>query len=86
MRPPERIDEILSLFKKTWKQSPDLRFMQLMYAMQSDYSERNNRVGRIEATEADGLLRVGYDLFHLEDDQFLDFLKNRLEENEERKG
>ncbi len=30
MRNPERIDKILNLIKKVWKQNPDLRLFQLL--------------------------------------------------------
>jgi len=75
MRPPERIDEILELIGKIWKQNPDMRFLQLVYVLQSYFSQSNNGRGKIEFTEDDGLKKVGFDLFNTEDSEFGEFLK-----------
>ena len=76
MRPPERIDEILEHIGQIWKKSPDLRFMQLLYILQSDCSELQDGRGKVVEKQEDGFERVGYDLFHFEDKAFLKFLKN----------
>lgn len=79
MRPPERIDEIMELVCQIWKRSPDLRFLQLLYILQYDFSNMNGGRGRVEASEEDaGLKRVGYDLFHTEDKDFLKFLRGYI--------
>ena len=84
MRPPERIDEIIELLRENWKQDPDMRFMQLIYVMQSFYSGENKQVGQIQVTDKDGSKRTGYDLFHVEDTKFKDFLERFLKRNERR--
>ncbi|TQV74103.1 hypothetical protein FLL45_14700 [Aliikangiella marina] len=78
MRDPERIDEILDLIGRIWKKYPDLRFQQLIYICQSEYSEMHKGLGKVESEEKDGFKRVGFDLFNLEDDQFLKYLKFSL--------
>ena len=78
MRSPERIDEILSLLGKTWRKNGDLRFLQLIYILQSKLSKENNDVGKIETENEDGLIKIGYDLFDMEDDKLIEFLRNWL--------
>jgi len=77
MRDPARIPEILNLINQYWLKHPDLRFNQLIYNLQYDFSEVNNGAGKIIERASDGFERVGFDLFNLEDDNFLDFLKTK---------
>ena len=79
MRNPERIDELLTLLKQLWLQGPDLRFQQLIYILQSEYSQKNNNIGRVECQKADGFPKVGFDLFNTEDDKFIQFLREKAE-------
>ena len=79
MRDPERIDEILELIGHIWKKYPDFRFQQLIYILQSEYSEMNKDIGKVEGEEIDGFKKVGYDLFNLEDDNFLQYLQFSFE-------
>ena len=74
MRDPERIDQILNLIKEIWLQNPDLRFNQLVYNLQHEYSINNKGIGQINLVESDGFTRTGFDLFNLEDDKFLEHL------------
>ena len=76
MRPPERIDEILELIEKIWRKNQDMRFMQLMYILQMECAESQDGYGKIVQKDKDGSERVGYDLFHFEDDRFKSFLEN----------
>jgi hypothetical protein len=78
MRDPERIEEILSLIKELWLKNPDLRFNQLIYNLQYDYSSKNESVGQIKAVDSDGYKRIGLDLFNLEDDSFIDYLRSQI--------
>ncbi|MCH6258112.1 hypothetical protein MLD52_16240 [Puniceicoccaceae bacterium K14] len=78
MRPPERIDEINNLLRQVWKRYPDMRFMQLIHMLQSLYSGENNGKGRIQEVDKDGFVKVGYDLFYLEDTQLKEFLERFL--------
>ena len=70
MRDPKRIDVVLGEVAKFWKAHPDLRFIQMMNAI--DFSGR--------FTEK----RVPEDLFFLEDDAFLDIMRGINEEYENR--
>jgi len=79
MRNPERIQEILRLLEKIWTANPDLRFQQLMYILQSEYSESHDQIGKVESKEVDGLKTIGFDLFNLEDDRFKNYLEKTLE-------
>ena len=70
MRDPKRIDVVLGEVAKFWKAHPDLRFIQMMNAI--DFSDR--------FTEK----RVPEDLFFLEDDAFLDIMRGINKEYENR--
>jgi hypothetical protein len=78
MRPQERIDEISDLIKEIWNEYPDMRFMQLIYVLQSNFSHKNKAVGKIEERVDETYSRIGFDLFSTEDDEFKDFLVNYL--------
>ena len=79
MRDPERIDEVLKSIERIWKANPDFRFQQLIYILQSDYSEANSGVGKVVSEEIDGFRKTGFDLFNLEDDVFQNYLKKGLD-------
>lgn len=70
MRNSQRIKEVTSLIEKIWERDPDLRYLQLLYILQSGFSKKHNDAGKIQATEDDGLTKVGYDLFNIGDDAF----------------
>ncbi len=74
MRDPERIPELLELVKQIWLRDPDLRFNQLIYNLQYDYSQKNDGLGQVKEVEGDGFTRVGFDLFNLEDSSFIEYL------------
>lgn len=77
MRNPERIKEVLDTLTKVWEVQPDTRFNQLIYNLQREYSREVGRTffidGRFPSQEP-------YDLFNVEDDKFLEFLKNKIKE------
>lgn len=75
MRDPNRITQIQTLITRIWQANPDLRYMQLIYLLQSGYSDKHANRGKVEARTDDGFAQVGYDLFSLEDDQLLEYLK-----------
>ena len=79
MRDSERIEEILTLIGRIWKANPDFRFQQLIYILQSEYSESNDQIGKVESMEVDGFKKVGYDLFNLEDERFQKYLQRSLD-------
>lgn len=76
MRNPNRVKEILSIIERIWLRDPDMRFQQLIYVLQSNYSSANDGAGQIRQTTDDGFTRIGFDLFNTEDDDFLEFLKD----------
>ncbi len=75
MRDPERITVILDLLNQIWEKNPDLRFHQLLYILQSGFSQQHNNIGKVESAGEDGFARVGYDLFNVEDDTFMEYLQ-----------
>lgn len=80
MRPPERINEILELLDKAWKKDPDMRFLQLVYVLQSMYSHLNDGRGKIlSPKEHYGSLRIGYDLFAIEDTELISLLREYID-------
>ncbi|WP_445356180.1 hypothetical protein ACJJI5_10165 [Microbulbifer sp. EKSA008] len=81
MRDPKRIQGIQELIEKLWEKDPDLRFMQLIYNIQSSISYSNDDLGKVVSEEQDGFERTGYDLFNLEDDILIQHLKNMVENN-----
>lgn len=87
MRDPKRIEEALHCIQLLWQQEPDMRFNQLMYALQMEYSELNNTAKQeayVKHDERTNFLmfekRFFYDLFYVEDDDFIAFLKQKLKE------
>lgn len=80
MRDPKRISECLDLIKQMWEKDPDLRFNQLIYNLQGSYSHENEGVGKVEEVIEKGHSIVGFDLFNLEDEQFIQFLRDKVAE------
>jgi len=83
MRDSERISEFLNLINVLWAKNPDLRFNQLIYILQNGYSKKNGNIGKIESVEVDGFKQVGFDLFNTEDGRFLEYLKNKVQQDTE---
>lgn len=75
MRHAERIKELLDLVNEIWQKHPDLRFNQLIYNLQWGYSQKNGNAGQIKAVDSEGFARTGFDFFNLEDNEFLQYLK-----------
>lgn len=80
MRGPERISEIIHLIERIWKAHPDLRFQQLMYILQSEFSKSNKDIGKIESVSDDGWTSIGFDFFNVEDNDFQEYLESSLDE------
>lgn len=76
MRDPNRIKEMLNVIERIWSVEPDIRFNQLLYILQSEYSSKNDDVGKVQEKEIDGFTHLGFDMFNVEDDSFLTFLKD----------
>jgi uncharacterized protein YihD (DUF1040 family) len=79
MRDPNRIHEMLMLLEQVWAKDPDLRFNQLLYNLQYGYSQSNGCVGQVKEVSSDGFERVGFDLFNLEDDDFINYVRAEVE-------
>lgn len=86
MRDPARIDEILNQLSRIWKAHPDFRFNQLLYILQSEFSEANKGYGKVESEEVDGFKKVGFDLFNVEDESFQKYLTKTLDSGSWGKG
>ncbi|ENP0848502.1 hypothetical protein ACM6XU_000724 [Vibrio parahaemolyticus] len=78
MRDPKRIETTLSLLKELWGNSTDLRFNQLVYNLQREFSLENDGKGQITEISQDGIQHVGYALFYIEDDIFIQFLERKI--------
>ena len=83
MRDPKRIDEIMILITEIWKNYPDMRFNQLMDAIQNEYANRidwksKKKVYYLDDYTSEMMSTFKTDLFYLEDDKFLDFLKEYM--------
>lgn len=78
MRDPERISELLELIEKIWQKDPDLRFNQLIYNLQRGYSHENGDAGKVEERVDERFSRIGFDLFSLEDETFMKYLRKKL--------
>ncbi|HHF2906447.1 TPA: hypothetical protein ACPJZ5_004283 [Vibrio diabolicus] len=78
MRDPKRIETTLSLLKELWSNNTDLRFNQLIYNLQREFSLENDGKGQITEISQEGIQHVGYDLFYIEDDIFIQFLERKL--------
>ncbi len=79
MRDPDRIHEILKLLEMAWTRDPDLRFNQLLYNLQYGYSQSNGGIGQVKDVSSDGFERIGFDLFNLEDDDFISYVRAVVE-------
>lgn len=79
MRDPGRIHEILKLLEQAWITDPDLRFNQLLYNLQYGYSQSNGCIGQVKEVSSDGFERIGFDLFNLEDDDFMSYVREVVE-------
>ena len=74
----ERIDEILELLRIMWKTQPELRFGQLIFTLQHEYSQANNEVGKVEIIETGCFNKIGFDFYYIEDRPFREFLEQSL--------
>lgn len=75
MSEPEHMETILGLLERIWRNNPHLRFNQLLYNLQYDYSQQNGQAGQVRITSSDGFERTGMDLFYLKDEDFIAYLQ-----------
>ena len=81
-RDPNRIPEILALLSCLWQKKQDIRFFQMIFNLQSQYSSQNNDFGKVKGKTNNGIQKHAFDFFYLEDDEFIEFLKKELNANE----
>ena len=79
MRDLGRISEILKFLEQAWAKDPDLRFNQLLYNLQYGFSQSNGGVGQVKEVSSDGFERIGFDLFNIEDDDFMNYVRAVVE-------
>ena len=75
MRDPKRIETTLTLIKGMWEKHPDLRFNQLLYILMGKWTDNHDGRGKVVRELEDDYPWVGYDLFNVEDDLFIEFLR-----------
>lgn len=81
MRNPKRIKELMDILTAIWELQPDVRFNQLLHSLQ--YMYKNGKyVKKAYVDEVGwGTSHVFYpDLFNVEDDDFIEFLKEKYNE------
>lgn len=89
MRNPKRIYTVMNLVEQIWEAYPDTRFFQLMENLKYDFHNKTKRGERIEFEKkmSDGYIIPDskIDLFHVEDEELILFLKEKVREIEESK-
>lgn len=86
MRNPQRIKELMSVLTDIWKLQPDTRFNQMIHNLQGDFAMKNNNGFRDAWEREDFFGKISFtptrylDLFYIEDDDFLKFLKETYNE------
>lgn len=81
MRNPERIKEVMDVLTKIWEAQPDTRFNQLIYNLQREYAKGSGETVYKLVSHGHGVTympETKVDLFNLEDDKFLEFLKTKI--------
>lgn len=84
MRNPERIDVVMWLLTKIWKEQPDTRFHQLVHNLQWEYSKEKDSYKQTfyERDNFNGIMMFReypiVDLYNVEDEDFIAFLKRKL--------
>jgi hypothetical protein len=88
MRDIKRIYQVMALLTQIWEAQQDTRFNQLMYNLQTEYNQSKGGVYSKELWEKEVYEKfdiVSYrktseiDLFYVEDEDFLEFLKKKLD-------
>lgn len=82
MRNLTSITEILQLIQKLWEKRPDLHFFQFISWLEHEYSRQNRDYGEKLILVEDHNLFVKatqINLFYLEDNNFLDWLKKEVQ-------
>lgn len=88
MRDQKRMPEILDLIKVIWEKQSDTRFNQLIHNLQVEYIQSTGETGWnvnrqiITVYKNSAFLEEDsyIDMFHLEDDKFLEWLRLKVEQ------
>lgn len=89
MRDVTRIGKVMRALQEIWCKYPDMRFNQLLNALQSEYNQSKGGIYSNELYEKEVYEKfdiVSYrktsevDLFYVEDEDFLEFLQKKLDE------
>jgi uncharacterized protein YihD (DUF1040 family) len=85
MRNPQRIYEVMALITLIWEKCPDIRFNQLVNSLQMDFTLENPKYIREYWSKDESISYLTTyvqhrqpDLFSLEDEVFIEFLKTKL--------
>lgn len=83
MRSPKRIQEMMSLLTEIWECMPNLRFNQLIHNLQTTFHRKKNKgvVCWNYEKRIRGFLHAdewAVNLFYVEDDEFMEFLREEL--------
>jgi uncharacterized protein YihD (DUF1040 family) len=89
MRNPQRIYEVMALITLIWEKQPDVRFNQLVHNLQMEFGAENQKYIREFWSKDESISYLTTyvqhrqpDLFNLEDEVFIEFLKTKLKEFE----
>jgi len=81
MRNPKRIETLMNILTEIWELYPDLRFNQLIHSLQTDYKGGRYIHNAFVDEVGWGMKPISYtDLFNVEDDDFIEFLREKLVE------
>lgn len=89
MRNPKRISQVLYYINCIWQKQPDTRFNQLIHNLQWEYAHVNDayKTELWEREDYKGIMsfrqHLTVDLFNLEDDKFMEFLKEKVDKSNE---
>lgn len=84
MRNPKRIPEFLNVIQQLWEKQPDSRFNQLVHNLQYEFAKEKGEQWFRKTYEVNEFTqqleyRGGLpDLFYIEDEEFLNWLKKKL--------
>ncbi|MNJ90545.1 Ferredoxin [compost metagenome] len=82
MRDPNRITKCMNILTKVWQKQPDTRFNQLVENLKYEFYNDTNKGVKRNLLENDRVFSLQVevsviDLFHIEDDQFFDWLEKK---------
>jgi hypothetical protein len=70
-----RISTLLELLNCIWQSNQDIRFNPILYILHSRYCNDVDEACRVLDENSANDPRMGFDLFYVKDDQFIEFLK-----------